>query len=132
MKLPLAVSAGPLLALHGALPDLPALADVNRIEMGTDEWRQITWGDWQDADGDYLGSLGGRPQLGRRYFERLMARFGKKVLVRSHQPHAPALLYGGRCLTIFTSHAYVPERTVAIADLRHEITSAEGLAIDRI
>ena len=73
----------------------------------------------------------GRPQFGRQYFDRLMAHFGKTVLVRSHQPHVPQSLYDGRCVTIFTCHAYVPERTVAVVDLEKEITVA-GLTIERI
>ena len=44
-----------------------------------------------------------------------MDRLGLKVLVRSHQPHAPQYLFDGRCLTIFTSSAYGGgEHTVAI------------------
>jgi hypothetical protein len=62
-----------------------------------------------------------------------MSRLGKNVLVRSHQPDAPPVMYDGRCLTIFTSSAYkhyVSERTVAVADLSKPVENANGLQIE--
>ncbi len=120
-----------LLALHGALPAVERLKDINSIAFGSEEWRQLTWGDWQDAPGHSLGNYGGRPQFGQDHFERQMERFGKKVLVRSHQPHAPRFMFDDRCLTIFTSSAYGSrERLVAIASLDQEIQTAQDLVIE--
>jgi len=128
-KLPLAVTApNGVIALHGALPDVPSLEKIDEIEPGSEQWRQITWGDWADLPGDSLGWLWSRPRFGRGYFERLMARFGKSLLIRSHQPDAPERLFEGRCLTIFTSSAYGglrAERTVAIVPLGRDVRSAE-------
>ncbi len=62
----------------------------------------------------------------------MMERYQKQVLVRSHQPHAPLMMFNNRCITIFTSHAYLPTRTVAIADLEKEIRSSEDLVLERI
>lgn len=127
-KLPLAAtSANGIIALHGALPDVGTLEEINEIEPGTAPWRQVTWGDWADIPGDSLGGVGGRPQFGRGYFERLMDRFGKNLLIRSHQPNAPEAMFNGRCLTIFTSSAYGglrAERTVAVTSLQGEIRAA--------
>ena len=81
---------------------------------------------------DILGDLWGRPQFGRSYFERMMDRYEKQVLVRSHQPHAPITMFNKRCVTIFTSHAYLPTRTITIADLEKEIRSAEDVVLERI
>lgn len=134
LKLPLVVSTGSIIGLHGVLPDVRNLSDMNCIEIGGEEWKQVTWGDWQEADGDYLQAdrYTSRPQFGRGYFERLMKQFAKNVLVRSHQPGAPRVMYNKQCLTIFTSHAYVPSRTIAIADLADDVKTVDELRIELI
>lgn len=134
LKLPLAVSAGNMIALHGALPDIGTLSDTNKIRPGDETWQQVVWGDWQETTGDYLGrdANTGRPQFGNGYFDRVMKRLEKSILVRSHQPGSPRLMYANRCLTIFTSHAYVPLRTVAIADWEAEINTANDLLIESV
>jgi len=134
IKLPLAVSASSIIGLHGALPDVRSLSDINGIQTGGEEWRQVTWGDWQEIDVDYLGidRFTGRPQFGRAYFDRLMKQFDKNVLIRSHQPGVTQAIYDNRCLTIFTSHAYMPTRTIAIANLEEEIKTADDLVIEII
>ncbi|MBE0431410.1 MAG: serine/threonine protein phosphatase [Dehalococcoidia bacterium] len=136
--LPLAASSSNgIIALHGALPDVPALDDINGIVPGSAEWQQITWGDWQEGAGEFLGAdpYGGRLSFGQGWFERLMSRFSKNVLVRSHQPDAPSVMYGGRCLTIFTSSAYRHYRSepaVAVVDLEREVNSADDIRIETI
>lgn len=121
-----------ILALHGALPDLESLEGMNQVEWGGEKWDSITWGDFVEEELDYLGDLWGRPQFGRQYFHRLMKRYQKQVLVRSHQPNAPSVMFNRRCVTIFTSHAYLPIRTIAIADLEKEIRSAEDVVLERV
>jgi len=57
-RLPLAVStANGIIALHGALPDVSRLEDIGLIRPGSAEWRQITWGDWQERAGKSLGII---------------------------------------------------------------------------
>jgi 3',5'-cyclic AMP phosphodiesterase CpdA len=135
-KLPLVVStSNGIIALHGALPDVPSLEGINRIKLGSNEWHQITWGDWQEREGEFLGfdSYTGRPQFGRGWFEGIMARFSKNILIRSHQPNVPQAIYGRRCLTIFTSSAYrysVPERTIASVDLEREVKGVDDVRIE--
>ena len=135
-RLPLAASTpNGIIALHGALPDVPSLGDINKIKLGSDEWHQITWGDWQEGEGEFLGidPYTGRPQFGRGWFEEAMSRFGKNVLIRSHQPNAPQLMYGRRCLTIFTSSAYrhyVPQRTIALVDLGKVVNTVDDVGIE--
>jgi protein phosphatase len=137
-KLPLVVVANEIIALHGALPNIkirrPGLVDLKEIKLGSEEWRQITWGDFIERPGEYLGinSLTGRPQFGKDWFLKLMRRFNKKVLIRSHQPDCPQLMFDDKCLTIFTSSAYPRERTIAIANLKKEIKTAQDLEIVRI
>jgi hypothetical protein len=130
--LPLAVSTeNGVLALHGALPDVDTLDDINDVRTGSKTWRQITWGDFRSVEGEYLGDYGGRPQFGEDYFTDIMSRFGKKLLIRSHQPMTP-VLYQKRCLTIFTSHAYIPVRSVAIVDLECDLRTVDDLVIEEI
>ncbi|MGQ9647558.1 MAG: metallophosphoesterase family protein [Thermodesulfobacteriota bacterium] len=132
-KFPLAAtSSNGILALHGALPDLETLEDFKGIAWGDENWNRIVWGDFLEMDIEETEDWGGRPQYGRPYFERLMQQYRKQVLIRSHQPHAPPLMFQNRCITIFTSNAYLPIRTIAIADMEKEIRSAEDLQLERI
>ena len=129
-RLPLVAVSKDIIALHGALPDVENLAEINQIELGSEKWEQITWGDWTEAEGEQLASIStGRPLFGRGWFFRIMNRLKKKVLVRAHQPRAPQLLFDNKCLTIFTSSAYGRERTIAIADLSKPIKDARDLEI---
>ncbi len=132
-KLPLAAtSPNGVLALHGGLPELGSLDEINRINWGDESWNQILWGDFVERDVDVMDDWGGRPQYGGEYFRRMMERFQRQVLIRSHQPHASLLMFEKRCITVLTSHAYLPIRTIVIADLGKEIRSAEDLEFERI
>jgi len=131
--LPLAVlTENGIMALHGALPDLKSIEEMNQIELGSENWDRVVWGDFVENETDSMGKLWGRPQFGQQYFDRLMERYQKNVLVRSHQPHVPLMMFDKRCITIFTSWAYSPARTIAIADLEKEIRNGEDLALERI
>lgn len=127
-----AASVNGIAALHGALPELDSLEEINRVEVGDPSWDRIVWGDFVEGKGDVLGDRWGRPQFGGAYFDRLMERYRRKILIRSHQPHAPSLMFQKRCITIFTSNAYLPIRTIAIADLEEEIRDARDVRIERI
>lgn len=146
-KLPLAAITEDILALHGGLPDIGVLKEINKIKVGGlgyselreiersfNPWFQIAWGNFIDAAGEYLGinPLTGRPEFGKDWFCELMNRFNKKVLIRSHQPTAPLFMFDDRCLTIFTSSAYKRERIIAILDLKKPIKNAKDLKILKI
>ena len=132
-RLPLAVvTENGIIALHGALPQVENLEAIDQIEIGSEEWRQITWGDWQQRRGAFLGDdlLTGRPQFGEDYFQEMMARLGKDLLIRSHQPTSPQAMFGDRCLTIFTSHAYVAARTIAIVELGKRVKTVADVIVE--
>jgi len=96
-----------VLAVHGALPDVRSLDDINGIELGSSAWRDTTWGDWHSPEeGSIPIPSRMRPSLDRSQFARRMAQIGARILVRSHQPSSPTLLFDDRCLTLFTSCAY--------------------------
>lgn len=136
-KLPLVAITDDIIALHGVLPNVKDLSEINQInpkDESYEKWIQICWGDFIDQPGKFLGfsPMTGRPQFGKDWFNKLMKRFNKNVLVRSHQPDAPPSMFDNRCLTIFTSSAYTRERTIAIADLKKQIKTAKDLEIKRI
>lgn len=113
-----------VLALHGALPDVDRIEGIAEIPLGSADWRRITWGDWADVPGNVIDpGVFGRPTFGRDAFESIAARFGLTVLVRSHQPLAPMVLFDDRCLTLFTSNAYGGTR-------RHAAVLRPGRRID--
>lgn len=131
-KFPLAVIAGPIIALHGVLPKLENLKDFEKIEMGDENWFRICWGDFYDEAGEELGLdiFSGRPKFGRDYFFKSIGKINKKVLIRSHQSNAPQFMFDNRCLTIFTSVSYFPrELTVAIFDFGKKIKDAKDLMV---
>jgi predicted phosphodiesterase len=127
-----ATSQNGILALHGALPELKSFDEMNEIRLGDSNWDRIVWGDFLEGEIEVLGELWGRPQFGRPYFERMMNQYQKRILIRSHQPHAPLVMFKKKCITIFTSNAYMPIRTIVIADLQKEIRNAEDVIIERI
>ena len=134
-KLPLAACTdNGIIALHGALPRVSSLQDIDRVEVGSEEWRQITWGDWQEGGGSLLGDdiFTRRPQFAEGHFKEMMGVFGKNLLIRSHQPTAPQVMFGGRCLTIFTSSAYAATRTIAVVDLERDVKTADDVIVEVI
>ena len=132
-QFPLAVtSKNGVLALHGGLPELADLEEINQIKRGEDDWDRILWGDFVESEEEFLGDWGGRPQFGRGYFNRMMDRYQKRILVRSHQPHAPLFMFKKRCVTISTSRVYGLERLVAIVDLEREIQTAADITLQEI
>lgn len=112
-----AITENGLIGVHGVPPDVACLEDINHIQPGDKLWQQITWGDLAEAPGDFLGDFWGRPVYGQTYFERVMARLNRTVLIRAHQLHIDPIVFSRRCLTIITSHAYSHIRHIAIADL---------------
>jgi protein phosphatase len=132
-KFPLAItSQNGILALHGGLPELNSLEEMDQIEWGDSNWDKIVWGDFVESDVDILGDWWGRPQFGISYFGQMMDRYQKQILVRSHQPNAPLLMFKKRCITIFTSKAYLPTRAILIADLEKEARTADDMELIRI
>lgn len=133
-KFPLAVVVKNIIALHGALPKIEKLEDFEKIKIGDENWLRICWGDFLDEPGEELGinPLTGRPQFGKDYFFKTMQKINKKILIRSHDPNVPQLMYNDRCLTIFTSSAYSKERIIAILDLSKEIKTARDLQLKKL
>jgi len=133
LELPFAASdPRGILGLHGALPEASNVEEIERIEIGTDGWKAITWGDWSEGEIPDPG-ISLRPSYDRYDFERRATSLGIKVLVRSHQPTAPIYMFDDRCLTIFTSSAYGRgDRSVAILHPDRRIETARDLELVEI
>lgn len=133
-KFPLVIVAKEIIALHGVFPEVSSLEEINKIKLGSEKWFQITWGDLSEKSGEYLGinPYTGRPQFGKDYFFKMLERFNKKILIRSHQIDLPLLTFDNKCLTLFTSSAYKKERTIAIFNFKKPIKTAKDLEIIRI
>jgi hypothetical protein len=118
-----------VLGVHGALPDVPSLDAIDAIELGSEAWRAITWGDWNGSQGGGLPAAGwGRPSFGPMEFNRRMEQLDARILVRSHQPFSPTFLFDDRCLTVFTSCAYGDGvRRVAVLRPDRYAETARGL-----
>ncbi|MFH0831397.1 MAG: metallophosphoesterase family protein [archaeon] len=130
---PLAISAGGIVALHGALPAVEKLEDINKIEDRDKNWMKILRGDFAEVKGGILEERPWkRPLFGADYFNELMNRYNKKVLIRGHQSEAAEAMFDKKCLTIFTSSAYPRRRIVAIADLEKDIKSIDDLAVEEV
>lgn len=117
-----------LLALHGALPDVTSLVKLDNLELGSEAWRAITWGDWEAGAASTAGWR--RPAFNHAEFERRAENLGTRVLIRSHQPTVARYLFHDRCLTLFTSSAYGDgRRLVAILRPGTKLHSARDLDI---
>jgi len=130
---PLAISIGNIIATHSALPRVSELSDINNIKDGDKNWGRMVWLDV--ADNTYYPTHR-RGCIRTSEFNSKMARFGKDVLIRSHDWEAPESMFNGRCLTLFTSRCYDKRdrMTVAIADFtrKKQIRSVDDLIIEEV
>ncbi|MCD6408151.1 serine/threonine protein phosphatase [bacterium] len=129
MEFPLCVVGKDIIGLHGVLPEVEKIEDIEDITPGDENWMKIIWGDFRDKEGEEIGDFLGRPKFGKDYFFRVMKNLEKNVLIRSHDPLAPERMFDNRCLTIFTSSAYGRERKIAIVDLEKEIKTIDDIEI---
>ncbi len=137
-EFPMVLSVGNVIALHGALPQIKNLKEINDIKEKDENWRAILGGDFfpkfidcgEDSIDDSDSYL--RPAYKQNYFESIMDNINKRILIRSHQPDAEKILFDKRCLTIFTSSAYGTERTIAMVDFGKKMDTIEDLVIQKI
>jgi len=123
-----------VLGLHGALPALSRLEDLESVVPGSEAWKAITWGDWLASGSLPIGaSASSRPLFDQATFAQRAAALGVRVLIRSHQPFVPMTLYQSRCLTIFTSSAYggTPRR-IAILPPARRVHTVSDLQIEEL
>lgn len=128
-----AVTKNKVIALHGALPVLKKIEDFEKIELGSKEWKAITWGDYEfENESKEIKLCSGRPKCNKEDFEKAMNSLKVNLLIRAHQPTAPLIGQNGRCVTIFTSKYYAVSRRVALIDLKKEIRDAKDVEIVEI
>ncbi len=132
-KFPLVISVGGIIGLHGGLPLIGRLEDINNITLEDTNWDRIVWGCFspsKNEEGEYQEGL----LFGRKYFLDIMGKINKSVLVRTHQPEAPETMFDNRCLTLSTSCVIGQKRKIAIADFNQKrgIKSIDDLMIQEI
>jgi len=139
-NLPLAASVDGIIALHGALPNAEA-SHINDIPRSHyyGALMPVIWGDFVEEEGAFLGDnpRTSRPEYGKDWFERMMSKLGKNVLIRGHDYHAPERMYDDRCLTLFTTDSYnkpgrIIPRRIAILKAGKEAKTINDLIIERI
>lgn len=114
-KMPLAAVTRNIIALHGSLPDVESLKDIQKIPKGLVTGKnkifdQLLWNDCVQKPGriiskNHRGTMHAI-STGQEFFEEKMKKLGKKILVRGHDPNAKGWMYNKRCLTLQTSHLY--------------------------
>lgn len=128
-----AVTRNGLFAVHGATPDLASLEEIDLVQLCSEHWTQLTWGDFIEQPGEFLGDQRGRPVYGEDYFTRTMKQLGLNVLIRSHQPYINPVMFNKHCLTLMTSYYYTFERHIAVVDLEKPVIhSVDDLEIAEI
>jgi hypothetical protein len=95
-RLPLAVSIGGIIALHGMLPFLDDIKEINDIKltMTSSRFEDITWG--------RLENLKSLSQYQERFQKRLEA-VNKKFLIRGHDTSVMTHTMGNKCMTLITT-----------------------------
>ena len=130
--LPLAISVGDIIATHSCLPDIENIKEINKIKIGSDDWYSIVWPDMLEK----YDIMHPRVLRDREYFDKIMKRFNKNLLIRGHQYNCPLSQFDDRCVTIFTSLHYInyKPRQIAIADFREnkKIETIDDLIIEEI
>lgn len=128
-----AVTRNGIFATHGAPPDVMSVDEIDTVQLCSEHWVQMSWGDFSEQPGEFLGDRWGRPLYGEDYFNRTMKKLGSRVLIRSHQPNIQPVVFNKRCLTLMTSYYYTFDRHVAIVDLeKRVISSVDDLEIVKI
>lgn len=115
------ITENKVIGLHGVVPEIDSLSDINNISLCSKRWYQIVWGDFIEGEENSFYSPDGRPKYGEKYFNQVMKKIGMNILIRSHQPRIKPVIFNGRCITIITSYSYTLTRLIAIVDLEKNI-----------
>jgi hypothetical protein len=118
------VTENGIIALHAALPDVNTLEGINTIQLCSEQWQQLTWGDFAETPGEVISNFEERPKFGIDYFRRVIRQLGKNVLIRSHQPQIKPVIFDKRCLTLMTSYSYTFIRLIAVVDLENPVINS--------
>lgn len=113
--MPIAVETASVIGLHGGLPNVNKLREIQDIPKGlnckmNDLLDQVLWNDSTNSDKKIIEKgIRGIPNsflYGKLYFEEVMKRIKKTVLIRGHDPTAKGLSFDGRCVTLHTCTQY--------------------------
>jgi hypothetical protein len=57
------------------------LEEINTIQLCSEQWHQVTWGDFVEKQGETVNDLEGRPKFGEDYFIRVMKLLEPKMFI---------------------------------------------------
>jgi serine/threonine-protein phosphatase 2A catalytic subunit len=127
------VTENKVIGVHGVVPEVDNLEEINNIKLCSKNWYQLVWGDFVEDEFNSLYSYDGRPKFGEKYFKSVMEKIGMNILIRSHQPRIKTAIFDKRCLTIITSYSYTLTRLIAIVDLeKTSINSINDIVLTEI
>ena len=121
--MPLAVTTNKIIALHGGLPQIKSLKEIEDVPKGklTDDNKildQVLWNeslmDPEKVIQEWNRGIKNAILYGKAFFVEIMANINKHTLIRGHDYRAKGLSYNGRCITLFTSKTYAdyPKETI--------------------
>lgn len=113
--MPLAVETDKIIALHGGLPDVKTLKKIENVPKGLNHGihpvlDQVLWNDSIDVNHGIVERMNRGVDAsfvyGVKFFNDKMKLFKKELLIRGHDYNVKGLIFGGRCITVFTSKQY--------------------------
>ncbi len=128
-QMPLAAETDKILALHGGLPEIEELIEIEKVPKGlivednNSVLDQILWNDFEERDEEIISTcnrgLDGSICYGKLFFEKQMSKLGKEILIRAHNYNIKGFSKDKRHLTLFTSKTYenkgnIPGRHIAV------------------
>ncbi len=114
--MPLCAVSGKVIALHGGLPKINNLKEINSIPKGHNYYHndiqdQILWNDCANSRSRILekNNRGIDTSIiyGRKYFNEIMEKIYKNILIRAHDSQNKGTMYDDRCITLFTAERFV-------------------------
>ncbi len=105
-----AVAEGRYLFLHGGLPEVSSLQEIQMAGKNHPEkphLEQILWSDPMDGNGTGPSLRGAGRMFGKDVTHQILGSLGVKTLIRSHQPcEGVRVDHDGKVVTVFSNKIY--------------------------
>lgn len=105
-----AVAEGSYLFLHGGLPEVSSLEEIQLAEETHPEkpyLEQILWSDPMEGNGTAPSLRGAGRMFGKDVSQQILDSLGVKTLIRSHQPcEGVRVDHNGKVVTVFSNKIY--------------------------
>ncbi|MBW2984026.1 serine/threonine protein phosphatase [Candidatus Woesearchaeota archaeon] len=113
--MPLAAVTSKIIALHGGLPKIKSLKEIESVPKGkiTGDNKildQVLWNESLNEPKkiiqEWNRGVENAVLYGKLFFVEVMADINKQTLIRGHDYTSKGLSFNGRCITLFTSSTY--------------------------